>query len=661
MRTDTIEANHRAMQRIARALLRDPEAADDAVQDAWVAALGQRGEPLGRGWFRTVVRRLAWSRRGARVHDRLADDPIDDRGARSTSARATSARATALCAAIDSLPPQYREVLEHRYWADEPPRVIARRLGVDVRVVTNRLHRAHLQLRTRLERSEGRGSVHSMLVALAGPMRLRSGAVTAATAGGTKVAVAGAVAALLIVALAAVEVLRGVPDDERGPDRSSSGAGTRVGEAESASLSPLGDVKGDARRAGIASGTDEPSASRSEIADGGAGAATPEWIRLEIEVRDGTTGQDVEDFTFAFRAARQAAAHATDHVRLSGAQIREGLFTAGTYSMVVRARGYDDRDLGEVELTEGPVHDLGTVDLDRGSAVVEGRVVGPASSDLSRLVVSATGAGRWTCHGCDAEARGMQPEPPHRCGACGFDGVDTVVSPDRGTGRFVIDQLVGGPVRLVVSNATTGVLVASKVVAVPPASVLHVELSIDTKDVLIVLEGEDGRSFDGSWVEDAEIFRARILFHLWSGDIISARTDVAPGAVGLSLGDVTDGRAIVKSKRDLTGDIEAPDGGTALEELWPSALPIPPGLRPKPVDLERLEPGRYLLRGVPASVDSVQVACGMYVEAPVRFRDVPGVGEVAEIVVDDRCGVSARQVLTIEGVTCTSCHKAQGM
>lgn len=142
---------------------------------------------------------------------------------------------------------------------------------------------------------------------------------------------------------------------------------------------------------------------------------------------------------------------------------------------------------------------------------------------------------------------------------------------------------------------------------------------------------------------------------------MSARAEVEPDAVGRIVELGGDGTAIVKSERDLTGDLQDPEGDTAIEELWPDALPLPPGVRPKRVSARRLEAGRYVLHAVPASAEAVQVGCGMYVQSPVRFREVPGVGEVAEVSMVERCGISAPQILEIEGVSCTSCHAAQGM
>jgi len=661
MRSDTIEANHRAMQRIARALLRDPEAADDAVQDAWVAALGRGGDALGPGWFRTVVRRLAWSRAGAPAHDRLADDPVDHR-----SGRSTSARAAALCAAIDALPPQYREVLERRYWADEPPRVIAARLGLDARVVRNRLHRAHVQLREALERREGRRGAHSMLVVIAGRRALRSGAgagaaAAAATAGATKVAVSGAVAVLLIATIAALGLLGDDPGDAPGRGPVGDAAGTRAAEVETASHAPLRSVSGDPAAAGRA--RSDADAGEPDGESGGAAGAAEDmvWIELRVDVRDRASGQDVEAFALAFRPSGQWPGHATGYTSVVGTDVSEGRFAPGSYSMVVRADGYDDRDLGVVELEEGPVHDLGLVLLDRGSAILEGRIVSASPNVVSGLVVTATGPGRWTCVECDGAAPGPDVDAPHRCAACGFDGTDTIVAPDPSTGAFTIDQLVGGPLRVVVSERASGELLASRVVLVPPAATAGVEISIASKDVFVVLTDEGDEPFDGAWLEESDVFRAPITFHLWSDDLVSARAEVDPEAVGRIVELGGDGTTIVKSKRDLTGDLEDPDGNTAIEELWPDALPLPPGVVPRSVTAERLGPGRYVLRAVPASVESVQVGCGLYVQSPVRFREVPDVGEVAEVSMVERCGVSAPEVLAVGGVTCTSCHAAQGM
>ena len=612
---------------------------------------------MGAAWFRTVVRRLAWSRRSSRAHERLVEDPIDERNARSTSARAA-----ALCSAIDALPRQYREVLERRYWADEPPRVIAAKLGVDVRVVRNRLHRARMQLHDRLREREGSRGSHSMLVVIAGgvptaSMTAATAAATGASAGATKVTVAGAISLLLLGAFAAVQALSNTSLEHDESGSRVADARTLRGPADVSDLSPVADVSTRIDTPRMESGRAQSRAGTTGRAFSPSAAPGPEAVGIELEVRDRASGRTVEHFELAFRSIE----HERDFSQLPSGDLSTARFAPGRYALAIRARGYDDRDLGEVELQENGVQNLGIVRIDRGAAVVEGRIVARGPLDPSRFIVTATGSGRWSCVECDSVDLGGTSESPLRCPACGFDGVDSVVAPHSATGAFAIDQLVGGPLRLVVSDAGSGQVYASRIIAVPPASTISVEISIDDKDVIVALEDAEGEPFDGAWIEDAEVFRAPIQFHLWSGDIVTARTEIDPGAAGLSLDAFIDGTAIVKNERDITGDLAAPDGGAALEELWPSALPAPPGIRPKSVDVDRLEAGRYLLRGVPVSVDSVQVGSGVFVESPVPFRGEPGAPEIAEVVVDDRCGVSSREVLTTEGVTCTTCHKAQGM
>lgn len=655
MNAESIQADSRAMRRVAAALLRDPHAADDAVQDAWVAALSAGDGAPGRGWLTTVVRRLSWARRSAAGPEALAHDPAD----RPTS---RSAAAVRLAAAIEALPAHYREVLERRYWDDEPPRVIARRLGVDVKTVRNRLHRAHLQLRRSLGadgEADTRGA-RALLVMLARPHEPAAVPATLLTmSASAKLLVPVALAALLTVMF-----VRSTADPIAPPARlpdpvEGGGAGLDGGPGEEAEIA-LGEVRSESRRDDASE--PEVAAADAESAPAAGAAEHPSsGTFLEIEVIDAVSRDPVTPFSLALRRA-DTSRSAFD--TFGSADLDAVAVAPETYEMVVRAAGYDDRDLGRVVVGAESPQVVGPVELDRGAAAVDGVVVLPSSLGFDGLVLTLTGVGRWACASCPPRVEVAMPPPPpgtqQRCASCGYDHTDTQVDLGATGGAFFVDQLVAGPTRLVVSERASGRLLASKVVIVPRAATLEVELRVEHKDIFVVLEDAEGRPFDGAWVEEAELFRAPLTFHAWSGDLISAAGDVDPDDLGQSLLTGLGARAVITTRGDLTGETRGARDRTAIEELWPDALPLPGELQPAPVRVERVEPGIYLLRQVPASVDAVQVACGPFVESPVALEREDTGREVARIVVDARCGIRSRQILTIEGVTCTSCHQVQG-
>ena len=153
---ERFEADDRFVRSLARRLLRDPQTADDAAQDAWLAALLAGPAPglldgLTRGWLATVVRNFALQtlrgrqrrlRREQAVARGLAIDPEAEHFDAALVARVQAAVAT--------LPPDYRAVVHLRFFADRMPVAIADELGVPVETVRTRLKRAVERLRAAL-------------------------------------------------------------------------------------------------------------------------------------------------------------------------------------------------------------------------------------------------------------------------------------------------------------------------------------------------------------------------------------------------------------------------------------------------------------------------------------------------------------------------------
>jgi RNA polymerase sigma factor (sigma-70 family) len=143
------EEDRRFVRATAARTLRDADLADDAAQDAWLAAL--RREPRlapTRAWLAVAVR----SRAADIVRERLRRERREQTAARAAHAPDErdggndDARRAVVEAAL-GLEEPYRSAVLLRYFLGEPPRSIARRLGVPVSTVRTRLARGLRRLR----------------------------------------------------------------------------------------------------------------------------------------------------------------------------------------------------------------------------------------------------------------------------------------------------------------------------------------------------------------------------------------------------------------------------------------------------------------------------------------------------------------------------------
>jgi RNA polymerase sigma-70 factor (ECF subfamily) len=141
----------------AYALLRDLQLAQDAAQEAFVAAyfaIHQLDDPPAfPGWLRTVVRtqcsRMTRRRRVEAVSLQGVDELPADADAPEQHAERADARAHVL-RAVAELPRVHREVLTLYYLREYSQREIAAFLGVPVTTVNARLHAARAALRDRI-------------------------------------------------------------------------------------------------------------------------------------------------------------------------------------------------------------------------------------------------------------------------------------------------------------------------------------------------------------------------------------------------------------------------------------------------------------------------------------------------------------------------------
>ena len=193
------------LRRLARSLVGDAAAADDIVQDTFVAALHHGpadGVPVG-AWLVRVVRNLSarWWRGRARLDRRLR------RLTRPTAApppeevleRARLHRH--LMSVLTALDDPYRTTLLLRYFDDVPPRGIALRMGVPPATVRTWIHRGLAQLRERLDAEQGgrRSWAVAFLPLVGGPRRAAKVSLFGGLAVTSKTWMAGAMGLVLLL------------------------------------------------------------------------------------------------------------------------------------------------------------------------------------------------------------------------------------------------------------------------------------------------------------------------------------------------------------------------------------------------------------------------------------------------------------------------------
>jgi RNA polymerase sigma-70 factor (ECF subfamily) len=150
-RVEELEAVYRSgfesFVRVATVITHDAEAARDAVQAAFVAAIrgrgGYRGESALEGWVWRIV--VNEARRAART--RLDADDLPE----AVAANGHGGDDLGVRRYVAALPQRQREAVFLRYFADLDYRTIARVLDLEPGTVSATLSAAHQTLRKRLE------------------------------------------------------------------------------------------------------------------------------------------------------------------------------------------------------------------------------------------------------------------------------------------------------------------------------------------------------------------------------------------------------------------------------------------------------------------------------------------------------------------------------
>jgi RNA polymerase sigma factor (sigma-70 family) len=168
------------LKNLARSLVRDPDLADDLVQQTWVTALEHPPQSGGnlKAWLGRVLRNNAYSRHRAEQR-RLAHESQGqgvDAGAIAHEVVERGETSRLLVEAVMRLEEPYRSTLLMRYHDEMTPKMIAEQLGVPASTVRARLKRGLEKLRVDISQSWGRewNSCNIALLTLAGkrPMPL---------------------------------------------------------------------------------------------------------------------------------------------------------------------------------------------------------------------------------------------------------------------------------------------------------------------------------------------------------------------------------------------------------------------------------------------------------------------------------------------------------
>jgi RNA polymerase sigma factor (sigma-70 family) len=158
---DLVRATQRMAYAVARGVLRDPAAAEDAVQDAYLRAFRQLGElqdpSAFPGWFRRIVITVSLNmrRRRRRTLVQLDDAPaipvLDE-----AEDRWSEGQRTRLAGALLTLTAEERQICDRRYHGGWSAARLARAAGIDDAAMRKRLQRIRDKLRKEIEMSEQR-------------------------------------------------------------------------------------------------------------------------------------------------------------------------------------------------------------------------------------------------------------------------------------------------------------------------------------------------------------------------------------------------------------------------------------------------------------------------------------------------------------------------
>jgi RNA polymerase sigma-70 factor (ECF subfamily) len=161
---DVIVTRHQAaVFRFARAATEGPAAAEDVLQEtflaAWRAAGTFQGRSAVRTWLLTIARNQAWHQREREARLPMDDVPLPELGEAAgwgdenpEEGVLRSQRRECLARALEALGPEEREILVLRELEELTGEETAAALGISLAAMKSRLHRARLRLAAQLRR-----------------------------------------------------------------------------------------------------------------------------------------------------------------------------------------------------------------------------------------------------------------------------------------------------------------------------------------------------------------------------------------------------------------------------------------------------------------------------------------------------------------------------
>lgn len=155
---EMIERSIRPSFRLARSILLDDHAAEDAVQDAciraWRSRSSLRDPDQFRSWFDRILINVCRDQLRSRQRQRVRAIALQKEFSERTAGRTDVDRR--IDEALDALDPEHRLVVVLRYWEDLELEDISGRCGIPTGTVKSRLHYAMKTMRQRLEATDGR-------------------------------------------------------------------------------------------------------------------------------------------------------------------------------------------------------------------------------------------------------------------------------------------------------------------------------------------------------------------------------------------------------------------------------------------------------------------------------------------------------------------------
>lgn len=539
----TLSEHGEFVRRLAGALVRDEDQAQDVVQETWLAAMKNppRSPEAWVSWLRTATFHIASKlRRGERRRQaREQAVAVPESAERTDEIVERLQLQQQVIDAVLQLDEPYRTVIVERYLEDRSPREIAARMNAPLNTIRARLRRGLERLRWQLDRRHG-GDRSAWCAALLPLVSIRDTAIAAgATAGSaltwgsigmTTKSIAPFAA---VIALCSVSVSLLIWDGEDPEDGGRDGrsvpqiASALPGAPRGANATD--EVVAAAHRERVfADGQDPDGDDQINGAHPDSGLPAPGQVLFKAV--DGRSGKTQRQVAVRFLSAERFADAGTFEGTV------DAWLTAGVYRASLVSPGFEPREIGPFSVSEGQITDLGFVLMDRGHGVIEGRAQAPWFPRGTRVQVVLRGEGRHPC--VDEEPKESAPYPgpgdgeefaspwerSEACESCGFTAENSTLSLDPGE-RFAFRHLAAGNYLLQASIPGEQPIGVARQVELKRGDWQFQDLLIrPTTEVTLRLQDEDGQLIDGKVQQGDVTYLSGVDFSFFSdeGEIASA-------------------------------------------------------------------------------------------------------------------------------------------